>query len=207
MSTISALEYARDYGLAIDHTAEDLLREISQLPLTLPDHDVELLEFDFSLFSSELSEPKLQLSHKSGALLAESIRPPQPVINWNDFLPERHRVRQLMIDEPLLTGDHETDVRRFRREVSGHQNLGQLLETCSAISSVSNQSLEDEWNDIERGESARNVERELDDERCHTTKEALAHLSEMLKNKLTDETRAELLSGLLQPVKVRVRGL
>ncbi|EXJ55221.1 hypothetical protein A1O7_08147 [Cladophialophora yegresii CBS 114405] len=155
-----------------------------------------LPEPDFSLFADELLEPKLQISQKGGILLAESIRDPQSVIDWNHILPARHRVRKLKIEEPVLVGDHQTDVLRFYREVASHRNADQFLETCSLTTSTSDQDLEKEWDDIQSGNAARRVEKELADERCHTTKEAQIHLSCLLKNQVTEKSKDEILTSL-----------
>ena len=199
---MSALDYARWHGLAIDHTAENLLTSISQLTYTLTELEAKLPDPDFSLISSELTEPKLQLSHQGGALLSASIRASHPTIVWNSVFPEPHRLSKFKLDEPLLAGDHETDVRRFRREASSFKDGEILLDSCSPITSDADQYLEDEWNDIASGNAVRKVEQELQDERCHTTKGALLHLSDSLKNKLTDELRADTLQTFLPPFKV-----
>ena len=203
MSVPSVLEYARSHGLATDHTAQDLLEQLSQLPLILSQDEPQLPNLNFSLFTNALIEPKLQLSREAGALLAKSFRRPQHAIDWNEFLPERRRAWKLKIEEPLLAGDHETDARRFRRDASSHRDTDQLLETCSAISSSSCQDLDDQWNDIQSGDAARNVEKELREERCHTTKGALVHLSDMLNDKLTEDSKDEVLNSFLPRTKVR----
>ncbi|ETI20770.1 hypothetical protein G647_07112 [Cladophialophora carrionii CBS 160.54] len=195
MSAPSVLDYARSHGLALDHTAEDLSNSLPCPPLVMFEDEAELPEPDFSLFANELLEPKLQISQKGGILLAESIRDPPVVIDWDHFLPDRHRVRKLKIEEPVLVGDHQADFLRFQRETASHRNADQYLETCSLISSTSDQDLEKEWDDIQSGNAARRVENELADERCHTTKEALIHLSCLLKNNLTDETKDEIIKG------------
>jgi hypothetical protein len=169
----------------------------------MTEDEAELPVPDFSLFANELLEPKLQLSQNGGTLLAESIRDYRPVIDWSHFLPEHHRGRTLKIEEPVLVGDHQTDVLRFRREASSHRIADQFLETCSLISSASEQGLEEEWDDIQSGNAARKVEREIEDERCHVTKEALVQLSRLLKNNLTEESKDEILDGFLPSFQVR----
>ncbi len=202
MSALSVLEYARSHGLATDHTAEDLFEHLSQIPLILSEDESKLPTPDSSLFTHELTEPKLQLSREAGTLLAKSIRHPQHVIDWAEFLPERRRAWKLKIDVPLLAGDHETDVRRFKRDASSHLDADQLLETCSFTSSGSYQDLDNQWNEIKSGDAVKNVEKALGDERCHATKEALVHLSDTLKVKLTDESKTEILNSFLPQTKV-----
>ncbi|OCT44423.1 hypothetical protein CLCR_05421 [Cladophialophora carrionii] len=203
MSVPSVLDYARSHGLALDHTAEDLFDALPCSPLVMSEDEAELPEPDFSLFANELLEPKLQISQKGGILLAESIRDPPVVIDWDHFLPDRHRVRKLKIEEPVLVGDHQTDFLRFKRLAASQRNADQYLETCSLISSTSDHDLEKEWDDIQSGNAVRRVENELADERCHTTKEALIHLSCLLKNNLTDETKDEILKGFFPSCEVR----
>ena len=201
-SAPSVLEYARFHNLAVDHTAEDLLDQLSQSALALTDHETDLPDLDFSSFADHLTEPKLQLSHQGGRLLAESVRAPHHVIDWDLLLPNQHRVRKLKIEEPVITGDHETDIRRIRQHALDDQNLDTILETCSMISSASDESFDDEWRDIESGDAIQKVGRELEDERCHTTKETLIYLSNTLRNNLTDEEKAAVFLDLLPQVKV-----
>ncbi|KIY01873.1 uncharacterized protein Z520_02011 [Fonsecaea multimorphosa CBS 102226] len=206
MSAPSVLEYARFHGLAVDHTSEDLLENLSPLPLRAIEDGQLLPDPNFSVFADNVAEPKLQLTRWEGSMLAESIRNHDSVVNWSNFLPERHRVRNLKVEEPLLAGDHESDVRRFRREASSHVDTEHLFETCSLISSASEQDFEDEWNDIQSGHALREVEQELEDERCNTTKEALLHLSASLKDPLSADTKATILHSLV-PAIPRARSL
>ncbi|OQV06960.1 hypothetical protein CLAIMM_11456 [Cladophialophora immunda] len=201
MSAPSVLEYARFHGLAIDHTSEDPLAYISQIPLQDIEDGQQLPDQDFSVFADDIAEPKLQLTRHEGTMLAESILDRPPVVNWSNFLPERHRLRNLKIEEPLLAGDHESEVRRFRREASSQVDTEHLFETCSLISSASGQDFEDEWNDIQSGHVLREVEQELEDERCHTTKEGLVHLSISLKDTLSEDTKATILHSFVPVLK------
>ncbi|KIW94210.1 uncharacterized protein Z519_05526 [Cladophialophora bantiana CBS 173.52] len=203
MSAPSVHEYARFHRLAIDHASEDLVKYISQLPLRAIEDDHQLSNPDFSTFSDKLAEPKLQLSQQATSLLAESVLDHCPSINWSHFLPDRHRVHNLKIEETLLSGDHQTDVRRFRGEALSHVDTEQFFETCSLISSASGQDFQDEWNDIQSGHARRGVEQELEDERCHTTKEALVQLSASLKDPVSEEMEATILNSFGSMLKVR----
>ncbi|KAH0834585.1 hypothetical protein FOPE_03784 [Fonsecaea pedrosoi] len=200
MTAPSVHEYARFHGLAIDHTADDLLENISHIPLREADEDQLLPDPDFSVFANEFREAKLQLTRHEGAVLAESIRDNHSIVNWSNFLPERHRVQNLKFEEPLLTGDNKYDIWRFRREASRHVDTEHLFETCSLISSASGEDYEDEWNDIQSGRALREVEQELEDERWHTTKEALANLSVSLKDTLDEDSKATIFHSLVPAV-------
>lgn len=206
MSRISALEYARSHGLAFDHTADDLWKTISRVPLTLTKNETELPDLDFSLFANELSDSKIQLDRQGGALLAKSTRDPLPgphaITGWDQFLPERSRVRKLKIEEPLLTGDHETDVRRFRRDASGYLHLSRLLEACVQLGPSPDHDFDDEWNDILCGGYLRKVEREILDEKGCFTKDTLVYLSNALRNAVTEDQLTDALDESLLPVKV-----
>ncbi|OAP64962.1 hypothetical protein AYL99_00934 [Fonsecaea erecta] len=206
MSAPTVLDYARFHSLAIDHTSVDILENISQLPLRAIEDSQQLPDPDFSVFADNIAEPKFQLTRHAGSLLAQSIEDPRSVVNWRNFLPERHRVRNLKLEKPLLAGDHEADVHRFKRDAASHIDPEHLFETCSLISSVSGQDFEDEWNDIESGQALRDVEQMLEDEKCHTTKEALVHLSASLKDTLSAGTKATIFDSLV-PVKPRPRSL
>ncbi|OAL40522.1 hypothetical protein AYO20_00258 [Fonsecaea nubica] len=207
MTAPSVHEYARFHGLAIDHTADDLLENISHIPLREADEDQQLPDPDFSVFADESREAKLQLTRHEGAVLAESILDNHSIVNWSNFLPERHRVQNLKFEEPLLTGDNKYDVGRFRREASRQVDTEHLFETCSLISSASGEDYEDEWNDIQSGRASREVEQELEDERWHTTKEALAHLSVSLKDTLDEDSKATIFHNLVPAVTPRPRSL
>lgn len=212
MSQPTAVEYARFHGLSIDCTSEDALNYISHLP-HLPHLDSEnetaLPDPDFSIFiqGAEFQEAKLQLSREGSSFLVESIRDPHPyppgVFNWDRFLPERHRVRKLKVEEPLLaTGDHETDVARFRRNPSKPFDLERCLDACSVIETTIDENFEDEWDDIQSNRSSKEVQERLEKEKIQTTKEALVHLSATLRDTLTEEKKEEGLTQLLPRVKV-----
>lgn len=206
MSRPSALEYARSHGLAFDYTADDLWKTISQVPLTLTRDEAELPDLNFSLFADGLSEPKIQLDRQGGTFLAKSTRDPvcglQSTVEWALFLPERNRVRRLKVEEPLLTGDHETDVRRFKRDASSHSDLNRLLETSVLLRPSPDDDFEGEWNEILSGASFQKIEREIQDEKGRFPKEALVYLSNTLKNAVTDDQLTDALNDSLLVVKV-----
>jgi hypothetical protein len=204
MSAQSALEYARSNCLALDHTAGDPLDFLLRSPLTLTKCDSPLPELDFSQLAVDLSEPKLQLSHQGGALLSESIRAPHVDIDWKQYLPERHRLRKLKIDEPLLAGDHEIDVHKFKQDASSYRDLESVLQKCPEATSAADPFFDAEWDEIESGDAARGLEQDLAAERLHTTRDALVRLSNTLQFSLTEDARAQILQGLYEPTAVKV---
>ena len=120
MSGASVLEYARFHGIAIDHRSEDVLKLLHQHTFlrsgSPADADVEVPELDFSQFAPPPEEPKLQLSRGGTEILAQSIRPPEYRLRWDDFLPDPHWKKKLKIEAPLLLTDHEADVADFKRD-------------------------------------------------------------------------------------------
>ena len=131
-ATPSVLEYARHHGLAFDHRAEDLENEISMLG----DEGgrgafdtADLLKFIPSEGDELLTEAKFQLNDRERALLAASIRPPAAPA-WDSLLPNPHRIRDLKLEVPILSTDHEADMKTFSQKQSlDLEDLGISLAT------------------------------------------------------------------------------
>ena len=109
------IDYARFYGLACDH------RQISPLRgLTLPENLGSFLDDPPELFHIDLSNvkvPEERLTIDAGAAsllssIAESAKH-SPSHSDQDLGIDRHRVRSMKHELPLLRSDHELDVLRF----------------------------------------------------------------------------------------------
>lgn len=207
MSGPSVVEYARFHGLAIDHTAEDILTYLSHLSTELrpEENDLSVPEPDFSAFKHDLQEPKLQLSREASMLLAESIKDPCPVIDWDHLLPKRHRIEDLKLEEPLLATDHETDVRSFKKSALRARDSHILLAQFTPNKCFPDNVFEKEWDDIVHGRSLRAVKEQLKQEKVHTMRESLVRLSKALKHDSTDKERGEVMTKDLSYIKVTVR--
>ena len=113
------IDYARFYGLACDH------RQLSPLAgLTLPenlgsflDDPPELVHIDLS--NVKVPEERLAIDAGAASLLssiAESAKH-SPSHSDHDLGIDRHRVRNLKHELPLLRSDHELDVLRFAHPI------------------------------------------------------------------------------------------
>ena len=204
MSAPSVVEYARFHGLAIDHTAEDVLAYLAELTTDSDPkkNDPTLPDPDFSAFKHDLQEPKLQLSREASILLAESIKDPRPVIDWNQVLPKRHRIRDLKLEESLLATDHDTDVRSCKRNALRARDVDVLLAQLASNKCPYEDAFKDEWEDIVSDRSLRAVEERLGTEKVHTTREALVRLSEALKDESTHQEREEAMTKEIPFFKV-----
>ena len=109
------IDYARFYGLACDH------RQLSPLQgLTLPENLGSFLDDPPELFHIDLSnvkvpEERLVIDAGAASLLssiAESAKH-SPSHSDHDLGIDRHRVRNMKHELPLLRSDHELDVLRF----------------------------------------------------------------------------------------------
>lgn len=204
MSGPSVVEYARFHGLAIDHTTEDILTHLSQLSTEFHpgENDLSLPDPDYTVFKHDLQEPKLQLSREASMLLAESIKDPCPVLDWDHLLPRRHRIDDLKLEEPLLATDHETDVRSFKRSALRARDSHVLLAQLTPNKCCTDNDFEKEWDDIVSGRSLGVVKEQLKQEKVHTMRDSLVRLSEALKHDSTDEEREEAMSKDLPCFKV-----
>ncbi|KAK4942694.1 hypothetical protein LTR10_017643 [Elasticomyces elasticus] len=203
MSGPSVVEYARFHSLAIDHTAEDVLSYLTQLTTDFdPQKNVPSLpDPDFSAFKHDLQEPKIQLSQEASVLLAESIKDARPVIKWDNLLPKRHRIRDLKLEEPLLTTDHDTDVRIFKRSALRARDIDVLLAQFASDQCPTEDAFRDEWEDIVSGRSLKTVEEQLRKEKVHTTREALLRLSEAFRDESSGKEREEAMANDLSYFK------
>ncbi|EXJ94072.1 hypothetical protein A1O1_02465 [Capronia coronata CBS 617.96] len=197
MSIPSVLQYARFHGLATDHASEDILHYLRHVPNPTAqcskEDDGALLEPDYSKYAEGLDEPKMQLGRQAAVLLVESITDPRPTIQWSDFLPNPFRWRRMKVEEPLLATDHDLDVAGFKRDTAGCSVLGRLLENVPQSNTISDELYEDEWNYIQACRSLKDIQKTLDCEKVHATREALRHLAETQRVALTKDEREVLL--------------
>jgi hypothetical protein len=202
MSGPSVLEYARAYGLAIDHTATDLFSHLSHFQPYVDEDDVELPDPDFSIFDDALSEPKLQLSEQHGAILLKSIHDFKPIVNWRSLLPEIHRRRKLKLEEPILPRDHDSDLQHMYQRASTFREE-QLLETCPLPSPISHDSGSDEWHAIDAAQAMQDVQAEIANEKCCATRDTLIYLSNTLRQEITGADKAHAIAQTLPCRQVR----
>ncbi|MCJ1378583.1 hypothetical protein MMC17_001682 [Xylographa soralifera] len=113
----SMLEYARFYGLTIDHRQSHPLSELCQpLPASLGIHETGLLDItkDLGTFAPE----RLEFGKGAAIFLASIINAKgYPSSASDGLLPKTHRIRDLKLEPPLLRSDHELDMRQFGRRI------------------------------------------------------------------------------------------
>ncbi|MCJ1390709.1 hypothetical protein MMC18_009450 [Xylographa bjoerkii] len=109
----SILEYARFYGLTIDHRESHPLSTLSQaLPDLLSIDETGLLEITKDLGTT--APERLEFGKDAAIFLASTINAKSYSPSaGDDLLPKTHRIRDLKLEPPLLRSDHELDMRQF----------------------------------------------------------------------------------------------
>lgn len=105
------IDYARFYGLVQNHCEPHPLQG-----LTLPENLGSFLEDPPELFHidpSIVKVPEERLAIDAGAALLLSSIPESAKHEIEDVGIDRHRVRRMKIELPLLRSDHEIDLMRF----------------------------------------------------------------------------------------------
>lgn len=109
------IDYARFYGLAYDHRQLSPLHGLTlpEIPESFLDDPPELVHIDLS--NVKVPEERLVIDAGAASLLssiAESAKY-SPSHSDQDLGIDRHRVRDMKQELPLLRSDHELDVLRF----------------------------------------------------------------------------------------------
>lgn len=105
------IDYARFYGLVQNHREPPPLQG-----LTLPENLGSFLEDPPELFHVDLSNvkvPEERLAIDAGAASLLSSIPESAKCEFEDLGIDRHRVRRMKNELPLLRSDHEIDLLRF----------------------------------------------------------------------------------------------
>lgn len=113
----SLLDYARFHGIAIDHQTITPLDQVPQPHESINDtlaDPPDVPSIDPSKFHStleqELRSEKLEIPKDAARLLSSVVQAASRKsidIDWNSFLPDRHRIRKLKLDLPLLKRDFD----------------------------------------------------------------------------------------------------
>lgn len=124
----SLLEYARFYGVSVDHLAANPFDLITpDLKRIYESHSTteNTPRVDFSFpeppLEKELRNEKLEIGRDGARFLSNIIKDASTKttnpIDWDTYLPKRRRVRSLKADElPLLKTVHELDMASFGHE-------------------------------------------------------------------------------------------
>jgi hypothetical protein len=197
MSVVSALQYARSHGVAIDHRASDLLDLFSDLAFTLPspEDQTSCSNLDLSTFSTDLTEQTLHLSQDEASLLADQARPPHYLIAWQQMLPSLHQFRRLRVEPPLLKEKHSTGIRRPSAGTTG-LHVDHLLQRLPITTCPIDKAFYLEWEDIHSGRLSEQIVREIGTERLYTSREALVSLSRTVPRALSDDEHASILKDV-----------
>lgn len=140
------LDYARLHGIASDYTAVD--------PHALIDDTLKSLQHTElkchnrrntarTLLESNIRREKLCLSKEGARFLTALIRDNQAqslVINWDDLLPDFHRVDDTKIDPPIFSLESERDVRSSKKPLwySAHDIELELSNTSQELANAPN---------------------------------------------------------------------
>ncbi|KAJ9195164.1 hypothetical protein DTO164E3_6925 [Paecilomyces variotii] len=113
----SLLDYARFHGIAIDHQTITPLDQVPQPHESINDtlaDPPDVPSIDPSKFHStleqELRSEKLEIPKDAARLLSSVVQAASRKsidIDWNSSLPDRHRIRKLKLDLPLLKRDFD----------------------------------------------------------------------------------------------------
>ena len=116
------IEYARFYGLACDHRQLSPLQELtsSQNLGSFLDDPPELVHID--LTNVKVPEERLAVDVGAASLLSSIVESAKhsPSHSDQDLGTDRHRVRRMKHELPLLRSDHELDVLRFKSPIVPH---------------------------------------------------------------------------------------
>jgi hypothetical protein len=108
----SVVRYARHYGICYDYRKESPFCKLQDVDLvddgtTLP----ELPDFIPPTVEPP-TDSKLRLSQQASKLLISATTPPPPP-NWSTLLLDNQKPQPKKLELPLLSTDHEKDVRKF----------------------------------------------------------------------------------------------
>lgn len=127
------LDYSRFHGIARDHLAID---PASYVPRTAGARTVDSFETVEGCPSLDLNTLRETIFHKcreklsiskAGAVLLTSVARTSTFDSmkcapeWDEILPDRHRISDIKQDPPVLRTDHEHDMQLFRATLTDNQ--------------------------------------------------------------------------------------
>lgn len=114
MTAPTIVEYARYHQLtATPLKPEELITSLNALPID----GSQLKEWAAPVCDAAISSEKLQLSREGMQYLSQLSAPVQDV-PWDQILDDPHRREKLRMEMPILIGDHEKDLRWFKKQMS-----------------------------------------------------------------------------------------
>ena len=113
------IEYARFHGLVRDHCESPPLErlDLSENLRSSLDDPPELFHID--LAKAQLPQERWAVDASAASLLSSIVESAQqpPLYSDEELGIDRHRVRRMKLELPLLRSDHELDVLRFRSPI------------------------------------------------------------------------------------------
>ena len=127
----SVLDYARFYGLALDHLAVDPLENLKTLPEAQVLFEDGPDSFQITEDSIRIPEERLSVDVGASSLLSEvfQLAKSSPLIDYSDYI-DTHRIKRLKVEQPLLHTDPDIDSQLFAPPVDPDlENESLPLET------------------------------------------------------------------------------
>jgi hypothetical protein len=129
MAQPSVLDYARFYGIAVDHLMSDPVKCIpvdkaEDIDSSLRDPiDAPHLSLASLPSLAQFEKEKLGVGRDAAVFLCSAMKPPVILHDeseklWDECLPDRYRVTNMMQEVPMVKSDHELDMRLFRSRIS-----------------------------------------------------------------------------------------
>lgn len=130
---LSILAYARFHGIARDHLGLDhnnlIPHASTKTTASLDDPDDPSLVSvrNAQLTALEGQNEKLDITRSGAIFLSSILQTPTYLekagseIRWDALLPDYRLIKRLKVEEPLLKGDHELNMRAFRNQTNLNQ--------------------------------------------------------------------------------------
>ena len=191
---ISALEYARQNGLARNHLTEPPLSSIFETILegiydsVMDDMDLQQLHISVDYGLNE----RLTISKEGAQVIAWALRPEQPksidavvcsMLGSRDF-------KMIRLELPVLKTDHESDVKEFARRQAFEPQLKDVRLPLEELDEKKNETLEFSpaiWN------LAADQMEDLRKEKITVSRETLQFIQSYIINDWTDADEKEVL--------------
>ncbi|KIW18661.1 hypothetical protein PV08_02950 [Exophiala spinifera] len=180
MSPPSVLEYARFHGLALDYRSSDPFAYLNTLEPNgqIVEVDPALSDPVFLFLKPISQESKLQLSREASQILSDSIKDPCSDISSQHLVPRFRRLKNLKLEEPLLSTDHQTDVWNFKRSTPVGVQLRSILLRAEPFQLPGSGQLVDEFNHVFRGRTHGKFE-QVGQERLLISRGTLSRISKV----------------------------
>lgn len=196
MSEPSLLEYARFYGIAKDHRAQDLSKLLQEALTNEPIAVSELPDFPIPKKEDILQE-KFELTRSAAKLLHSYISPPPPP-KLDDYLPNPRRWRELKLEIPLLETSHAQDMKDFRDMIRSGSLEALTKEIHQTILPETSQEDSDRWCDRHLPTTAELIAAE----KLSIPRQAMLQLQDAVTDRFTPDMHRNVYEDLLPSIQV-----